>query len=105
MRTVMNESLSLLRRAKVEAKAVEPRWNATVTHQADEVDGAALRESVARALLELNEPNRTIVGLRIMEGRSGAEVGRITGYSEPEVSRRLHQGMNQLRGSLRVWAE
>lgn len=98
---VINESLVLLRRRKVEANHRD-RVAASRT-QGERTDGLAqleIRESVIAALSQIDEPARTVVVMRVMQGRSGNEVALLMGVSAAEVSRRLREGMEKLRGVL-----
>jgi len=103
---VVNESLQVLRRQKLERRL---RGQALAREQTGAGPDAAggvsdadpfLRESVLAALEQLPEPNRLVVLLRIMEGWSGNEVKDLLGCSAAEVSRRLYRGMEELRGLL-----
>src|SRR5205809_50456 len=51
-------------------------------------------------LAALPESLRAVVTLRIMEGLSGNEVKDLLGYSASQVSRMLHEGLEQLRNVL-----
>jgi RNA polymerase sigma-70 factor, ECF subfamily len=100
-RVVVNESLAVLRRRKVEQRfrteqlaAGEP--GGAPTSEASLWD----RETVLAALVELPEANRLVVLLRIMQGMSGNAVSAMLGCSAAEVSRRLYLGMEQLRERL-----
>ncbi len=63
----------------------------------------SLRDSVIDALQKLPEKNRLVVTLRVMDGMPGKEVQKLVGCSASEVSRRLHQGMEELRKLLEDW--
>jgi RNA polymerase sigma factor (sigma-70 family) len=96
---VLNDSVTVLRRRSREQKALT--LHACSTAWAEQPDERRdLRQSVIDALAELPEPTRTIVALRLMEGWSGNQVKDLLGSSASEVSRRLHDGMEQLRGLL-----
>lgn len=95
---VVNESLAVLRRRKTERKVLEhvsqarPKWTTA--------DDGDVRESVRLGLEQLDERSRVVVVLRLMQGWSGNEVKDFLGVSASEVSRRLHEGIEQLRGIL-----
>lgn len=99
-RTVVNESFRVRRRRKTEQKAHndQARWRRESDRPAERV---ANRELALAALEQLPRQTRTIVVMRLMHGASGNEVARQLGCSPAEVSRRLHNGMEQLRGFLR----
>ncbi len=101
VRVVMNESLAVLRRGRTEHRIM--------TKCAGDSDGNAdccpleaseRRDSVIAALACLEEPVRTVVTLRTMQEMSGNEVSRLLGVTASQVSRWLHQGLDQLRGIL-----
>ena len=100
-RVVVNESLYVARRRKVErswADAQAPR-HAEPGGPAP-LEAMATREAVTLAMDRLPETARTVVALRVMQGLSGNEVKELLGCSAAEVSRQLHAGMEQLRGLL-----
>jgi RNA polymerase sigma factor (sigma-70 family) len=103
---VVNESLQVLRRRKLERRLRGPSpaldQSGVVADESRAAPDADpfLRETVLAALEQLPEPNRLVVLLRIMEGWSGNEVKDLLGCSAAEVSRRLYRGMEQLRGLL-----
>ena len=95
-RTVVNESLQIARRLKIERRVLGQHAMASRTSSAPE-DGRANRESVIEAMSELDEDIRAVIALRVIEGLSGNEVKDLLGYSAAGVSRRLHLGLEQLR--------
>lgn len=103
LRVVTNESLQILRRKRAEERvpAHIGRPEAAVSVSERQV---ALRESVLLALADLPETTRTVVVLRVMGGRSGNEVKAMLGCSAAEVSRRLHEGLEMLKGSMSDWS-
>lgn len=97
-RTVVNGSLELLRRRRVEQKAL-----ANLPSRHDDPsppDLIANAEALTAALTELPESLRLVVVLRISQGLSGNEVSDLLGISAAAVSRALHQGLDQLRSVL-----
>jgi RNA polymerase sigma-70 factor, ECF subfamily len=98
-RVVVNESLQLMRRRKL-----EQRVHSEIGQMAEHADGSStspvLRSMLEEALVSLPEPVRLVVVLRIMDGLSGNEVSELLGCSPSEVSRRLHAGLERLRGLL-----
>lgn len=98
-RVITNESLDTLRRRKRQHTANESyeatTWrdlNADNPHERSEN-----REYVALLLARLEEPIRTVVVMRTMQGMTGNEVKQALGCSAGLVSRRLHKGLEQLR--------
>jgi RNA polymerase sigma-70 factor (ECF subfamily) len=98
-RVIVNESLDVLRKRKRERKAYEAHGTMSASRpSADGPDDRSdTREQVALLLERLDEPVRTVVVMRTMQGMSGIEVKRALGCSAALVSRRLHQGLDQLR--------
>lgn len=98
-RVVINESLDVLRVRKRQRKAYEARGEVgwAGPSPASDQESVELREHVASLLERLDEPVRTVVVMRTMQGMSGNEVKRTLGCSAALVSRRLHQGLDQLR--------
>jgi RNA polymerase sigma-70 factor (ECF subfamily) len=98
-RTVINQSLSVARRGKVERRAIaghaEVRAGAAVVAVGDP---AETREVVLAAVARLPDACRAVVAMRLLDGMSGVEVKDLLGCSSPEVSRQLHRGMELLRG-------
>jgi len=101
MAAVVNESLMHLRRKKTEHRVLTHQARMTSTTATDPVEHLSDREEVQNALEQLDEPTRTVVVLRLMNGLSGNEVMTILECSASQVSRRLHQGLKQLRWILR----
>jgi RNA polymerase sigma-70 factor, ECF subfamily len=98
-RVVINESLQLVRRRKLER-----RVHTEGVHMAESADHCSasplLRSMLEEALLALPEPTRLVVVLRTMDGLSGNEVSELLDCSPSEVSRRFHDGLERLRGLL-----
>src|SRR3954447_10916209 len=99
-RTVVNNSLQLVRRGKVERKVLghEAHVRPAAERPAGEREEAG--EAVLAALHRLPEPTRLVVALRVLEGMAGNDVKELLGCSAAEVSRQLHRGLEQLRGLL-----
>lgn len=95
-RIVINESFAILRRRRTENRVLRDQAPRGAT-PADPAESVALRDLVVAALAELDEPIRSVVVLRTMQGMSGGEVGQMLEMSLSEVSRRLHQGLDRLR--------
>ncbi len=95
-RVVINESYCFLRRGRSEQRMLEQR-----SHSVADVPGPAelaeRRDMVMAALAQLSEPIREIVTLRTMQGMSGSEVSKLLEIHPSDVSRRLHDGLDQLR--------
>jgi RNA polymerase sigma-70 factor (ECF subfamily) len=98
--TVVNESLALHRRKKTESRALEHHSQDHATWDEPAADNQEQREMVLLEVARLAEPVRLIVVLRLLEGMSGNQVAELLECTAVEVSRRLHQGMEILRGKL-----
>jgi RNA polymerase sigma-70 factor (ECF subfamily) len=96
VRVVLNESFCVLRRNRVERKALTNRGQ-TGGDEPGPAELAEKRDLLLAALSQLPEPIREIVVLRTMEGMSGNEVSRLLRVSPSDVSRRLHEGLDRLR--------
>lgn len=99
-RVIINESLSLCRQRQRE-RALHQKHEVAATHEAD-TQASALeqlehREQLMTLLNRLDEPVRYVVVLRTLEGMTGKQVQQTLGCSASLVSRRLHQGLDQLR--------
>jgi RNA polymerase sigma-70 factor (ECF subfamily) len=106
-RVVINESLLLLRKRQTERRALDHRAMTQAMVQMPD-DSLLIRDQVASALSTLSEPVRVVVVLRVMEGMSGNDVKELLGYSAVQVSRLLHEGLEQLRqvlGEVSIHAE
>jgi RNA polymerase sigma-70 factor, ECF subfamily len=99
-RVIVNESLRLVRRRRVEQRALTDARLTTASGAGPSAGNTELRESVITAIAALPEPTRLIVSLRMQSGFSGNEVKEIVGCSATEVSRQLHAGMDMLRKQL-----
>ena len=95
-RVVINESFLVLRRSETEQRVLAAR-SGWVGGQQAAVEASDRRDLVVVAMARLPEPVRTVVALRVMQGLSGNEVSRLLGSNASEVSRRLHEGLDQLR--------
>jgi len=102
-RVVVNESLQLLRRRKIESRVLAGTGAVSANTLAPSAAGFELREAVLAAMVDLPESERVVVMLRIMDGQSGREVGKLLRCSDSEISRRLHRGMEKLRQVLADW--
>ena len=100
VRVVTNESLQVLRRRKVAAKATALQ-GLRLTRPMGPDKQVELKDTVMMALGKLPERTRLVVVLRLMQGRSGNEVKQMLDCSASEVSRHLHDGMERLRGLLK----
>jgi RNA polymerase sigma-70 factor (ECF subfamily) len=102
-RVVVNDALQLLRRRKMESRVLG--GNAAISSDTPAVGeaGFELREAVLAALGDLPESERVVVMLRLMDGQSGREVGKLLACSDSEISRRLHRAMEKLRQALADW--
>jgi RNA polymerase sigma-70 factor (ECF subfamily) len=90
------------RHAPLEGRAGQPA-RVLVDPQASPVRDAErgeLRASLERGLARLPAPQREVVLLRDVEGRSAAEVARALGIGERAVKSRLHRARQALRAEL-----
>jgi RNA polymerase sigma-70 factor (ECF subfamily) len=56
-----------------------------------------MRQMVRSAIIELAEPDQTVLRLRDIEQLSAAEVSARTGLTVPAVKARVHRARRQLR--------
>ena len=98
-RTVVNGSLELYRRRRLEQQALTRLPNRPEMPPPTET--IADRDALDAALAELPETTRLVVILRIQQGLSGNEVRDLLGMSLAGISRALHQGLDQLRSILK----
>lgn len=98
-RVIVNESLSLCRKRQRDHALHHQQDVAAVQKQdfADSIGNLENREWLMAMLERLDEPTRCVVVLRTMEGMTGQEVTKIMDCSASMVSRRLHQGLDQMR--------
>jgi len=99
-RTVVNNSLQLVRRGKVERRVLGNQAYLRPGAEGPAGEREEAREAVLAALNRLPEPTRLVVALRVLEGMAGNDVKELLGCSAAEVSRQLHRGLEQLRGIL-----
>ncbi len=102
---IVNESLRIARRKKVEHRVLGASTTVVSHNQGIAGDAAEMRECVTVAIAALPEPMRLIVSLRMQCGLSGNEVKQIVGCSAAEVSRQLHRGLEILRKNLSAWRD
>jgi RNA polymerase sigma-70 factor (ECF subfamily) len=102
-KVVINESLRLCRRSKLERDWTSHGMIAKPADVEREQQSIDLRESVAAALEKLPQLPRDVVVLRVMGDLKGQEVARILGITEVAVSRQLYQAMERLREHLIDW--
>lgn len=91
---------SELRRAGREERAARVEASAQDDVTQDVVERSETVEAVLAALRELEEPYRSTVLLRHMDGRSTADVAHLTRVSEEVVRKRLSRGHARLRRRL-----
>lgn len=99
-RTVVNNSLQLVRRGKVERRVMGNQAYVRPGAEGPAGEQEEAREAVLAALNRLPEPTRLVVALRVLEGMAGNDVKELLGCSAAEVSRQLHRGLEQLRGMM-----
>ena len=103
--TVIRECLSVCRRRRTEGRALERQSRVEPAWEKDDSGRGEHREKVLASVAELDEPVRTVVILRLLEGMSGSEVKEVMQCSAAKVSRQLHEGMEILRRKLRDYQE
>jgi RNA polymerase sigma-70 factor (ECF subfamily) len=96
-RTVVNNSLQVLRRGKIEQRVVAAQATKPAQESHDGHATAETREAILAAVARLPEETRLVVAMRLLEGMSGMQVKELLGCSSAEVSRQLHRGMDELR--------
>jgi RNA polymerase sigma factor (sigma-70 family) len=104
---VINESLAVLRRKKVERRVLTlvavGGAGGAATGVTNSSENGELRQATLLALADLSDDERAVVTLRVMQDLSGREVAVILGISDGQVSKLLHRGMEELRGTLAQW--
>jgi RNA polymerase sigma factor (sigma-70 family) len=63
--------------------------------------GADVADEITRALLDLPEPQREVVLMKLFDGLAFAEIGRRFGISEAAAKMRCVRGLEAVRSSLR----
>ena len=97
----MNRRSESRRRAREHAVApVDVADEAAREVAAERVDRARILERLAAALVALDEPFRTTVIRRYLDGESAAEIARAQGVPPGTVRWRLKTGLDRLRTSL-----
>lgn len=106
-KTVINESLAILRRRKVESRVLKLAAVGAAAHTSVEsvAENLDLRQAVVIALNDLQDDERAAVALRIMQGISTKDASVLLGVSNGQVSKLLHRGMERLRQILAEWDE
>jgi RNA polymerase sigma-70 factor (sigma-E family) len=99
-RTVVNLSISYLRRRRVERAYLERERRRPVGHAGDMPD-VGLREELWSALLELPARQRAAVVLRYYEDLSERQTAELLGSSVPAVRSLVSRGVEALRGRIR----
>jgi RNA polymerase sigma-70 factor (ECF subfamily) len=102
-RVVVNESLRICRRGKLELKSVAGGDLRGASAPGAPHHAVDIRDSVTAALDRLPDHLREVVVLRLMEGVKGQDVARMLGITTVAVSRQLHQAIASLREHLAVW--
>jgi RNA polymerase sigma-70 factor (ECF subfamily) len=98
-RAVVNESYQWLRRRRVRETALRSIDARELDPESQQASWET-RRALASGLAVLPDKTRAVVVFRLVYGLSGNEVKERLGLSAPEVSRRLHAGMESLRQSL-----
>jgi RNA polymerase sigma-70 factor (ECF subfamily) len=96
-RIVINKSLNMLKRKKMEALPEDDRWDVPEEDAPDlEYDDLTV-ERVKRAIEQLPEGYRSVLSLYLIEGYDHQEIGEILGVSESTSKSQLNRAKNKLR--------
>ena len=98
--TVVHEALGVHRRRQTDNRVLERQAQNTAAWHTEPLDGEERRAKVLVGVAELPDAVRSVIVLRLLEGMSGNQTAELLQCSAAEVSRRLHQGMEMLRGKL-----
>lgn len=83
--------------AYLESRAQQERERQAATQTDGDAD---LHQALTKALGQLSEELRLPLVLQYMQGLSQAEIGTLTGVSQPMVSKRIQKGISALRTQL-----
>lgn len=96
-RIVINKSLNMLKRKKMESLPEDDRWDVPEEESPDlEYDDLTV-ERVKRAIEQLPEGYRSVLSLYLIEGYDHQEIGEILGVSESTSKSQLNRAKNKLR--------
>ena len=95
-RIVTNACRARLRRRRVRAVSTDALPDVGA---GDDAGTRAERDALRRALDQLKPEHRLVVVLRHAEGRSIADIARLTGEREGTVKSRLHYAVRELRAA------
>jgi RNA polymerase sigma-70 factor (ECF subfamily) len=107
--SIVHESLTMLRRVKIEKKALarrtaqdasDPREDRQIHQLPEQLEQ---QRDVLAAVGGLPELVKEVVVLRMLQGMTGREVAEVLDLSAADVSRKLHSGMELLRRELAGW--
>ncbi|MGN6106069.1 MAG: sigma-70 family RNA polymerase sigma factor [Kofleriaceae bacterium] len=110
---VMRDTFRMRRRGERRRQLREGRIDESVAaaSPADLLEQVQLHKLLAELVLAMDEPFRSTLLARFVEGRSAAEIARATGVPEGTVRWRLHEALARLRvrldevnGSRKAWA-
>ena len=102
-RVLVNEAIDELRRRSRDRRFKADATEVSEPSQRRSDEAWALREELVVAIEGLPSPMRQVLVMRLVAEHSGAEVAQMLALSEPTVSRRLHEGIEILRGRLAEW--
>lgn len=109
----MRDTFRMRRRAERRRQLREGRIDesAAAASPAELLEQVQLHKRIAELVLAMDEPFRSTLLSRFVEGRSAAEIARATGVPEGTVRWRLHEALARLRvrldelnGSRKSWA-
>jgi RNA polymerase sigma-70 factor (ECF subfamily) len=87
------------RRSMRRIKAIDAPLDLAPTPESEY--GPAVAREIARSLQELPEPQRAVVVMKLLEGRSFSEISRRIGTTEAAAKMRFARGLEGVRSSLR----
>lgn len=96
-RIVINKSINVLKRRKMEALPEDDRWDVP-EEIADEPEFEELTvERVKKAIQQLPDGYRSVLSLYLLEGYDHQEIGEILGVSESTSKSQLNRAKSKLR--------
>ena len=85
------------------ADPIEGKANLPSSEPYNDLCNQKLREEIFQAIDELRPEHRAVMTLRVLEGLSYKEIGRVLGCPEGTVMSRLHYARKQLQEKLGPW--
>jgi RNA polymerase sigma-70 factor (ECF subfamily) len=97
-----NAALDELRRRKRVASLATDVEDADAAAPGDEAEASAMRETVRRAMSELEPREREVIALKFFAGLSNDELARVLGTSPSNAGTILHRAVQRLRKACHV---